>query len=208
MAMRVDNSENGGARRGAWPATALHFRIAPVLLSLVRGILCGPWPARAQGGEVAEYRLKLAFLYNFVQYIQWPADAFGSPTAPVVLCVAGPNPFKGEIRQGLSGRTAGGHPIQIRRIRADDSLLDCHVIFVRASERRTAAKLLASLKGANILTVGEDKSFADEGGLINMSLDENRLRFEVNLDAAMQTRLKISSKILGLARIVKIGNKP
>jgi hypothetical protein len=164
--------------------------------------------AFAQGNNEGEYRLKLAFLYNFAQFVQWPPEAFHDPAAPLTLCVAGQDPFQGEIEQSLSGRTVGGHPIEIKRLRPNDDPRACHMIFVRASEKRVAGKLLAALKGSNTLTVGETKGFADLGGVINLTLDENKLRFEINLDAAMQTRLRISSKLLALAKIVKVEPNP
>jgi hypothetical protein len=103
--------------------------------------------AFAQGDNEGEYRLKLAFLYNFAQFVQWPPEAFHDPAAPLTLCVAGQDPFQGEIEQSLSGRTVGGHPIEIKRLRPNDDPRACHMIFVRASEKRVAGKLLAALKG-------------------------------------------------------------
>jgi hypothetical protein len=170
--------------------------------------LVQPPRAWAQSDDSAEYRVKLAFLYNFAQFIQWPADAFSGPAAPLTMCVAGQDPFKGEIGQRLHGRTAAGHPIQIRRLKPDDDPQACHIVFVRAGEKRAAAEILAALKGSNTLTVGESKGFAEKGGLINLTLDEDKLSFEINLAAAMRTRLKISSKVLALARIVGEGHKP
>ena len=162
----------------------------------------------AQQDDKAEYRVKLAFLYNFAQFIQWPPEAFHDPNSPLTLCVAGPNPFEGESEQALRDRTVGGHPIELKRLRPNDDPRACHMIFVRAGEKKLAGKLLAEVKGASILTVGEAKGFEDLGGVINLTLEENKLRFEINLDAAQQTRLKISSKLLVLAKIVKVGQSP
>ncbi len=171
-------------------------------------LLLTPWPALSQIDDSAEYRVKLAFLYNFAQFIQWPSQAFHDPGAPLNICVAGPDPFQGEIEQSLRGRTAGGHPIKITRLKPDDDPRACHIIFVRASEKKMAGKILAALKGSSTLTVGESKGFAEQGGDINLILDENKLHFEVNLDATTQTPLKISSKLLALARIVKAPPNP
>jgi len=162
----------------------------------------------AQDDNDGEYRLKLAFLYNFAQFVQWPPEAFHDPAAPLTMCVAGQDPFQGEIEQSLSGRSVGGHPIEIKKLGPNDDPRACHMIFVRASEKREAAKILAALKGSSTLTVGETRGFADLGGVINLTLDENKLRFEINLDAATQTRLKISSKLLALAKIVKVDPNP
>jgi hypothetical protein len=162
-----------------------------------------PHSASAQADDAVEYRVKLAFLYNFAQFVQWPAEAFSGPTAPLIICVLGDYPFQGETEQSLRGRTASGHPIQIKKLKADEDPRACQMIFVRAKEKAEARKILAALKGSSTLAVGEAKGFADLGGMINLVLDDNKLRFEINLDAAAQTRLKISSKLLSLAKIVK-----
>ena len=164
--------------------------------------------ARSQSDADAEYRVKLAYLYHFAQFIQWPPEAFHDQAAPLALCVAGQNPFRGEIEQELRGREVNGHPVQIKKLRPDDDPKACHIVFLPASEKKQTEKVLAALKGSSTLTVGETQGFVDLGGIINLTLDQNKLRFEVNLDAALQTQLKISSKLLALARIVKAGRDP
>ena len=159
--------------------------------------------APGQSEENNEYRLKLAFLYNFARFVQWPPDTFRDSGSPLTICVAGENPFQGEIAKSLRGRTVGGHPLEVRTLSWGESPHACQMIFVRATEVKAAARILASSKGSSTLTVGEAKGFAERGGIINLTRDENKLRFEVNIDAAAQTRLKISSKLLALAKIVK-----
>lgn len=181
---------------------------AAICLIICGAFLWRPSQAPAQNADQAEYRVKLAFLYNFAQFIQWPPEVFHDPGAPLNICVAGPNPFQGEIEGSLHGRAVWGHPITIRKLKPGDDPRACQMIFVRASEKKTAGRILAALKGASTLTVGESKGFADMGGVVNITLDENKLRFEINLDAAVQTRLKISSKLLALAKIVKVETSP
>ena len=166
-------------------------------------LMAAPPQAWAQGKNEGEYRVKLAFLYNFAQFVQWPADTFRDSGAPLTICVAGDNPFRGEIEQSLRGRTVGGHPIEVRKLHPDEDPHACQMIFVRATEMKATPRILASSKGSSTLTVGEAKGFAERGGIINLTREENKLRFEVNIDAAAQTRLKISSKLLALAKIVK-----
>jgi hypothetical protein len=190
-------------RGGPHPARRIFFCL---LLSYLLGGM--PTEVRAQGEDDAEYKVKLAFLFNFAQFIQWPPDAFQDANAPLMVCVAGADPFHSEIEQELRGRIVGGHPIEIRKFRSNDQPAVCHIIFIPAGEKKLAEKLVAAAKGSNTLTVGETKGFADMGGVINLTVEQNRLRFEINLDAAMQTRLKISSKLLALAKIVKVGQAP
>jgi len=158
--------------------------------------------AFGQSKDNSEYRVKLAFLYNFAQFVQWPVDAFPQPAAPLTICVVGENPFDGEIEQSLRGRTIGGHPLKLIRLSPEMNPRSCQMIFVRAGEMKSAARFFALSRGSNTLTVGEATDFAKRGGIINLVKDENRLRFEINIEAAGQTRLKISSKLLSLARIV------
>ena len=163
--------------------------------------LCSP--ARAQGEVNSEYRLKLAFLYNFAQFVQWPADAFRDSGAPLTICVAGDNPFQGDIQQSLRGRTVAGHPVEVKNLNPHEDLRGCQMIFVRAAEMKANPGILAGARRSSTLTVGEAKGFAERGGIINLMREENKLRFEVNIDAAAQTRLRISSKLLALAKIIK-----
>ena len=183
--------------------------LRPTLLGFA-ALLCLFHPAGclAQIDEEAEYRVKLAFLYNFAQFIDWPPEAFRNPAGPLTICVAGQNPFEGEMAQALNGRQAGGHPIEVRRLKRSEDPKTCQMIFVRDSERKSTETILAALKGSNTLTVGESKGFAESGGVINLTLVENKLRFEVNLNAAAQTRLRISSKLLALAKIVRSERSP
>jgi hypothetical protein len=161
-----------------------------VVCCVLGGALQRAW---AQGEENAEYKIKLAFLYNFAQFVQWPPDAFPDAHAPLMVCVAGADPFHSDVEQGLRGRLVGGHPIEIRKLRSSDHPTVCHMIFIPAGEKKFAEKLLAAAKGSSTLTVGETKGFADSGGVINLTVEEDKLRFQINLDAAMQTRLKTCS---------------
>ena len=205
--------ETTGSPRPAAPGSAFPARMRVVagwVVSawMMSALLFVPSRARAQDSDAGEYRVKLAFLYNFAQFIQWPVDAFHDSSAPLIMCVAGPDPFKGEIEESLRGRTVNGHPIVLKSLKPGADPRACHMIFVRATEKKVAGKLLAALKGTSTLTVGETKGFADLGGVINLTLEENKLRFEINLDAATQTKLKISSKLLALAKIVKVESNP
>ena len=160
--------------------------------------------ACSQGVSYAEYNVKLAFLFNFARFVEWPPDAFSGDNAPLVICVLGENPFKAELEDELRGRMAAGHPIEIKRFPPSADSGACHLMFIPSREGKAGEKMLPALKGSNTLTVGETQGFAERGGIVNFVLrDDRKLGFEINLGAASQTRLKISSKLLNLARIVK-----
>lgn len=181
---------------------------AVMALAVSWAILFLPLHGSAQIEDEGEYRVKLAFLYNFAQFIEWPSEVFHDPAAPLTICVLGQNPFEGEIERDLRGRQAAGHPIKVVRLRRDEDPRACQMIFVRASENKAVLRMLPALSGSSTLTVGEAKGFASSGGVINLIHDDNKLRFEINLDAAAKTQIKISSKLLALARIVKQGQGP
>ena len=112
---------------------------------LLRTVVCciliaGPYPVFAQGDNPDEYRLKLAFLCNFARFVEWPADTFRDPAAPLTICVAGNNPFQGEIKQSLQGRTVEGHPLEVRKLTASEDPHTCQIIFVRATEMKATPR--------------------------------------------------------------------
>jgi hypothetical protein len=158
---------------------------------------------RARAQSLSEYQVKAAFLYNFAKFVEWPPNLFNDPRDPFVLCVAGDDPF-GNLLDGIVlGKTANGHPLAVRRLRREQEARSCQILFVSSSERNRLRPVLKSLRGASVLTVGETDGFAQEGGMINLTLEDNRVHFEINVAAAERAGLKISSKLLSLARVVR-----
>jgi len=155
----------------------------------------------AEKSGPSEYEMKGAFLYTFAQFTEWPAAAFDSPAAPLINGVTGSDPFGHILDDARKGESIHGRPAVIRRFQRGESLKSCHVVFVGASEKRQAPQILAELKGANVLTISEIDRFACFGGIITFTMEGPRVRFEINLAAAGQARLKISSKLLKLAKI-------
>ncbi len=150
-----------------------------------------------------EYQIKAAFLYNFAKFVEWPATALRGQGAPIIVAVLGEDPFGADLEQILDGKTAGGRQLVIRRFKGVRDLGLCHILFVSSSERERLREILRALQNSTVLTVGETEGFAGLGGIINFILEENRVRFEINIDAADRARLKISSKLLKLARIIR-----
>ena len=152
--------------------------------------------------ETVEYPVKLAFLYNFTKFVEWPPASYRAPGAPLVICIVGHDPFSPDIEGELRSRTVGSHPIEVRTLRPSDIMSVCHMVFVPATEKDDAARIVSILNGSSTLTVGESEGFAVRGGIINLMAEGNKLHFEVNLLAADRAGLKISAKMLALARIV------
>ena len=171
-------------------------------LLIVAAVLCCSPVSNAQSEELTEYQVKAAFIYNFAKFVEWPAEAFADRNAPLRVCVLGENPFGPELMRVVNGKKIGGHDVVVSSFVEPQLARGCHVLFVSASERGQIAQLLEALRGSSVLTVGETGDFVRRGGIIRFVLDEGKVRFEVNLAAGEKARLKISSKLLTLARSV------
>ena len=146
-----------------------------------------------------EYQIKAAFLYNFAKFVEWPDDRFTDENSPMILCVIGMDPFGAILEQTMTGKTIKGRAIIINRGKAIDNLKFCHLLFVSSSERERVPQIVASLAGASVLTVADMDDFANQGGSINLIKRRNKIRFEINSNAAAQSGLKLSSYLMRLA---------
>ncbi len=158
--------------------------------------------------QVKALKVKAAFLYNFTKFIQWPDASSEEHKSPFLIGVLGDDPFGTILDETVQGKTISGHPIRIRRFRWSRShdraeLTRCHGLFIGRSEQFRLAEILATLTGQPVLTVSDIPDFAQSGGSIGFVLTEGRIRFEMNRQALERARLKASSKLLKLARIVE-----
>jgi hypothetical protein len=169
-------------------------RILAVLAALALGALAPP--ARCE--ELPEYRLKAAFLYNFALFTEWGADV--GPT--LNLCLYGRNPF-GEEVNGLEGKAVGDRHIAVHRITDIEPLKACQLVFIADAANGNLPRVLASLRGAAVLTVADSQGAVDQGVVLNMNVVNNRVTFEANLAAARDAKLSLSSKLLRLATKVR-----
>jgi len=201
-----------GIRRGLWRLRAgtrtqrdEHARariIIAVVLVMISVFSLSP-VSIAQANPPGEYELKAAFLFNFAKFIDWPRGSFASPQSPFTICVLGEDPFGRALDEGLRGKAIGNQPFALRRLKDKAEARRCQVVFVSSSETRHLAEIVESLRGANVLLVGDTAGFASSGGTIEFTLDqENRVRFTINTDAADRAGLKFSAKLLALATIV------
>ena len=160
----------------------------------------GSLSGRVQAQSSNEYQVKAAFLYNFAKFVDWPAEAFAGSNGKLVIGVIGDDPFGGSLDQAVSGKGINGRSLVIRRLKWNQDLRSCHIIFISSSERQRLPQIIQSLRGARVLTVGDMGQFNQQGGIINFILEANKVRFEINSRGADQARLKISSKLLSLAK--------
>jgi hypothetical protein len=197
-----DNSQfSSRIQRGSAPKALAGARTL-LALGLAMWSVTGIPESIASADGPSEYQVKAAFLYNFAKFVEWPSP----PQTAIELCVVGEDPFGKILEDTVQGKTINGQPMVVRRLKAGEVPRNCQIAFVNAPERE-ARSILDALRGAHTLTVGESPSFAQDGGIINFVLKDNRVQFEINIDAAEQARLKISSKLLSLAKIVRNGNR-
>jgi hypothetical protein len=154
-------------------------------------------------GQINEYEVKAFFLYNFTRYVEWPSQRFNSSDDPITICILGQNPFGRALQQAIHGKVVEGRTLVVRQISDIQPQCKCHILFVNASERKRFRSTAGAVRGTGVLTVGETEGFVNDGGLINFKVEDGKVRFEVNVEAVGQEQLRISSKLLSLARIIK-----
>jgi hypothetical protein len=149
------------------------------------------------------YALKALYLHHFATYVDWPDEAFPSPDSPLLIGLLGEGPFHGHLREISYTRLIDGRRIVVRRFESSGDVRPCHILFVAKkvtpADERHALEVLAN---HHVLIVGESEGFAERGGAVNFFIESGKLRFEVNLDEVREHRLKVSSKVLRVAKIV------
>ena len=158
--------------------------------------------AQSQGTpKFSEHEVKAAFLFNFMQFVEWPASVTTNVSTPLVIGVLGDNPFGTVLDETIKGETVRGQPLQIKRSHRVDDLKDCQIVFICHSEKAHLKEILNALRGCGILTVSDIEQFCQHGGMIELLNEGGKIRFAINQEAAEQDKVKISSKLLRLARL-------
>jgi hypothetical protein len=164
-------------------------------------LLVTAWPADAQS-QADEYHIKAAFLFHFAQLVDWPPEALGSGNRPLNFCTVGEQAVPDALESTVMGKQIGPHSINVQHLREGDDPRYCHVLYILLRDKKHVAAILAVLQKTAVLTVGESDDFIQEGGMIGFSLQENKIRFDINLRAAQRVNIKISSRLLLLAKTV------
>jgi len=164
-------------------------------------------PRPAQADALAdEYRVKAAFLYKFGSYIEWPDRSFARGDSPVAIGVMGADTLAEELAQIVAGRNVNGRPVLVRRLRPGDPIAGLHVLFIGRSDSGRLAEILAAARGRALLTVTESEDALELGSMINFVVVDDKVRFDVAPPPAESGNLKISARLLGVAR--KVISKP
>ena len=172
-------------------------KLMPSLLIFL--FLCAPVLAQ---DALSEYQVKAAYLFNFLKFVEWPNESFADPLAPIEIGVVGEDPFGNALPQVVTGKTVQGRDLVIRIYRIGEDFRGAHILFISASERKRLPMILSSLRGSSVLTVADTEGFLDAGGMIQFLNENGRVRFAINVDATGRAKLKMSSKLLSLAKVV------
>ena len=161
----------------------------------------------AQSTATKEYRVKAVFLFNFSQFVEWPATAFTGPSAPFVIGILGDDPFGTYLDETVANEKVNGHPLVVQRYRDVRDVKNCQILFISfADAEKTRENLLAV--NNHILTVSDRDNFVRMGGMIRLFTENNKIRLQINPDAARSAELSISSKLLRVSDIFDPKNQP
>jgi hypothetical protein len=171
-------------------------------LLAVCAALFGPMSPRAADSPSLEYQVKAAFLVKLAMFVEWPAKAFASPEAPIRIGILGRSPFGKDFDEVAAKERINGRRLEVRVATDIAGLRECHIVFIAQSEQGRLAEIKAAVAGQPVLTVGDHPEFAQDGGMVNFIKEDGRVRFEVNRAAADKVGLRLSSKLLQVARVV------
>jgi YfiR/HmsC-like len=193
-----------GIRDARARQASLQFSIAALTVLLFIG---GVRWVSAQSNISSEYQVKAAFLFHFAQFVDWPPEAFKDAGAPLTYCTVGEDPFRGALDASMSGKTIDGRPVRVLHFKLGQEVQTCQILFLGAPEKKSLAATLVNLGASPVLTVGESQNFIEQGGMIGFLWEDNKVHFEINLEAAERAKLKISARLLTLAKTVIGGPK-
>jgi hypothetical protein len=170
--------------------------------------LTGSWVASAGAQRPAEYQIKAAYLYGFGKFVEWPATAPAAAGKDFRICVLGDDPFGRLLDDVAAGAVIKDRPVTLRRIAQVSEAEACHTLFISASEDARLARILSAMQGWPVLTVGDTPEFAERGGMVGFSLEGNRVRFTVNIQASRDAKLTLNSELLRVAAKVLKSREP
>ena len=193
------------SKRPGWKFAGIDWRVVERVLRtcalsmvVAAGLAC-PRPAQADA-QVDEYRVKAAFLYKFGSYIEWPSGSFARADSPVTIGVMGADALAEELTRIVAGRNVNGRPVRVRKLRPGDPIAGLHVLFVGRGEGGRLAEILAAARGQALLTVTESEEGLELGSMINFVVVEDKVRFDIAPPPSESSNLKISTRLLGVAR--------
>jgi hypothetical protein len=173
---------------------------------LILLIFCNVFFASAQI-TTREYQVKAVFVFNFSQFAEWPSQSFANPESPAVIGILGKDPFGPYLAETIVGENLNKHPFVIQHFTNVDDVSNCQILFINVDDKNKLKAILEKLKGKNILTISDANGFAKLGGIARLYTKDDKINIQINLEAAKEENINISSKLLKLAEIVKTDKK-
>ena len=192
---KSESSAVGGGQPGFRKASTPRLPTA-LIVSLL--LLAMPFAQALAGAK--EYKVKAAYLYNFVKFIDWPESALGGD---ITICVLGEDNFEGILEKAIAGKEVKGHGLAVANIDSGGTPgSDCHLLFVSSSESGRVGDVIGAVAGSPTVTVGEQEGFAEQGGVLNFALEGGKVKVELNMGAAEKAGVKVSGKLQQVAKVV------
>jgi hypothetical protein len=175
--------------------------VATTVIALAATVMSATGIAAGSGADVAsDVDVKAALIFNFAKFAEWPALPSGFP---IVACIVGDDAIAATFANTVRGQNISGHKLDVRRPQESAAWRPCHLLFIADAETRRSAAALSGIKTLPILTVSDGKGFAEANGIIELFVEGGRMRFAINVDAAERAGLHLSSRLLGVAKIVR-----
>jgi hypothetical protein len=174
-----------------------------LLMMVLGGMLCGVPSASVAAIVYKQDQIKAAFLYNIPKFVEWPADRFPDPDAPIIIGVLGDGALRQQLETIVKERKINGRAVVVRQVSTVEEIKAVHLLFVRAEDDEKFAALGRAVQDSPVLTAGESAAFANAGGMFNFVLAGDKVRFEINMAAAERAQLKISAQLQKLATAIR-----
>ena len=181
-------------------------RLAAIALTLCLGMFAPCW-TQADTANYTPYQRKALILFKFAQFTQWPKQAFPDENSPFVFGILGKDPFGPYLAETIVGENLSKHPLVIQHFTNVDEVSNCQILFINVDDKSKLKAILEKLKGKNILTISDANGFAKLGGIARLYTKDDKINIQINLEAAKEENLVISSKLLKLAEIVTTDKK-
>lgn len=159
-------------------------------------------PCEAAEPASREHEIKAALIYNFTKFVKWPEGALGGPNSPIVIGVLCPTTFVSKLSMMVANRKTGGRPLAVRAL-SQSYAASVHLVFVCATDDARFAGLVEVMRGRPVVTIGETAAFAERGGMVTLRVQENRVRFDIDMRPVRESRLQLSARLERLARAVR-----
>jgi hypothetical protein len=152
--------------------------------------------------SATEYQVKAAYLFNFIKFVEWPDASPADTPSKWTIGVVGNSPIGEELSKLMENKNILGRELQVKTFQGTDNLRACNILFISESEKKHLPSILAGLRGSSVMTVADMEHFIDAGGMVQFVVEDARVRISIDVGATGRARLKVSSKLLALARTV------